>query len=146
MDLKMNCLPLLKMWFEVDGEVFFLACWLYLAHSLVRNWLRLRMSSKKNQKASKSYLVHICLSHFVCVWCSPVTSGWMWNLDWPSGSYWWSRASFSWWFRLLFGILEAPALHSVTAHHYYFHQDDWPIFPKKIKMQVFLLSFINSPW
>lgn len=51
---------------------------------------------------------------------------------------------FSWWYRLLFGILEAPALHSVTAHHYYFQQDDQAVFPKKItKMQVFLIPFID---
>lgn len=53
MDLKRNYLPLLMMWLEMDGEVFFLACELYLAHTLVRKWLRLRMSSEENQKAIK---------------------------------------------------------------------------------------------
>lgn len=45
-------------------------------------------------------------------------------------------------FKLLFGVLEAPALHSVTVHHYYFHQDDLAVSPK---MQVLLISFINLP-
>lgn len=65
-----------------------------MAHTLVRKWLRLRMSSQKKQNAIKPgpYLSFTLWVSKVC--CYIVASDWMWNGVWPSDSCWCSRATF----------------------------------------------------
>lgn len=146
MDLRMNCLPLL--WFEVDGEVFFLAWWLYLAHTLVRKWLRLRRSSEeKNRKQSNLVYVSftLWLSKSVMLYCC------QW-LDVKCGLALWFVLMLQGIF-LVAGMgccLEFWRLQLCTLSlliSVIFTKIIKQFFPKKItKMQVLLISFINLPW